>query len=51
MKYADRFTFRLDVETIRKLKFLAEKDKSSLGRIIRILIDQAYEKATSPDLD
>lgn len=43
MKYPSRFTFRTDDETIRKLKSLAEKDQSSAGRVLRILIDQAYK--------
>lgn len=44
-KYSERITFRADQERMRKLKFLAEKDMSSVGRIIRILIDKAYREA------
>ncbi len=43
MRYSSRFTFRLDMDTVRKLKFLSDKDKSSMGRILRMLIDLAYQ--------
>lgn len=51
-RYANRLTFRLGSDTIAKLRFLADRDHSSLGRILRILIENAYAQATvSPNLD
>ena len=51
MPYTKKFTFRLDPETISKLQFLAEKDMSSMSRIIRLLILAACKQVVDTSID
>ena len=52
MKYPRQFLFVCDDEIHRKLKELAKRDSSSMGRIIRLLIERAYDDVvSSPNLD
>jgi len=51
-RFTKKVMFLCDDETYNKLKNLADQDKSSMGRIIRELIDQAQdETSTSLNLD
>jgi predicted transcriptional regulator len=38
------FTVRLDLDTYTKLEKIAEREKSSVGRIVRLAIDDLLQK-------
>ena len=48
-RYPKKFMLRIDDKTLHKLKELAEAEKCSMARIIRILIDNAHKKNKNLD--
>ena len=46
-RFTKKVMFLCDAETYNKLKNLAEQDKSSMGRIIRELIDGAQDEVVT----